>query len=239
MRSQLDKEMSWLFCDIVIRGYEGDGGTGDTGGTGDGGDGGDGGTGDGGTGGTGDEGQTGDQGGTGDKASDDYKELKAALEAERKISKQREKDLKALQRADDARKTAELSDTEKAKKEAADAATKVQALAVKLKENAVQSAIVAAATTLKFHDVQDAIRQVDQSGFVVEQDEDNPADIDIDAKSIETAVKALAKSKPYLINEGDDESGGPSGSKFNGRRKDKQALDDDAMIAKYPALRGV
>ena len=49
------------------------------------------------------------------------------------------------------------------------------------------------------------------------------------------ALKALAKAKPHLlVAEGE---GTKSASKFGGGQKSQDQLDEEALMAKYPALR--
>src|SRR5690606_17927203 len=118
-----------------------------------------------------------------------------------------------------------------------DKATK---LAAKLLTNAVDTAIIKVGTALKFRDLDDALKLVDRSEIDVEQDEDDPSDVEIDTKTVEAALKALAKAKPHLLipdGDGDEGSGEKSGSKFGGSRKSKDDLDEERLRELYPALR--
>jgi len=217
------RHVPWWLHDIILRGYEGEG------------DGGEGST----------ESQEGSEsqeeteetGETEEKPPEDLSGLKGALDKERKLNKNNTKLLKQLQKEKADRETAELGETAAAKKQAEDAAGRVTALAAKLKTSAVDSAIVKLATKYKFRDVDDALSQVNRTGIEIEQDEDSPEDVEVDLTTVEAAVKALAEKKKYLIqSEGETD---PSGSQFAGERKDKKTLDKEALMKKYPALRGV
>jgi len=75
---------------------------------------------------------------------------------------------------------------------------------------------------------------IDRSTIGVEQDEDDLADVEVDEKSVERAVKALAAKKPHLLIADGDEQ--PSGGKFGGH-KTKDEADQAALEARYPALK--
>lgn len=162
--------------------------------------------------------------------------LKSALRKERQSRRALEKELKTLkskqQEADDKDK----SESEKAKEAAAQSKAKAEKLAKKLRDTAVDNAIIKLSGKLKFRDIDDALRLIDRDDLEIDQDEDDPADIQIDEKSVEEALKALAKKKPHLIGSGEGEGGDKSGSKFNGGKKTQQDADDEALYQRYPAL---
>lgn len=165
---------------------------------------------------------------------EDNSGLKSALQKERQQRKSLEREVRNLKTAQEERDNADKSEVERAKAAETKAAEKVAALATKLRDTALENAITKAANAAKFRDASDAISLVARGEITIDQDEDNPADIEIDEKSVERAVKALAAKKPHLILADGDET--PSGSKFNGGRKDQKALDDEALKAKYPSL---
>lgn len=209
---------------LIFTGREGDS---------DGGDGGD-------AGGASDDGGNDDGGDAGDATDDkggdkeDNSGLKSALQKERQARKNLEKELRGLKTAQEERDNADKSEVERAKAAETKAAEKVAALATKLLDSSLESAITKAASAAKFRDPSDALALINKSELSYEQDEDNPADIDIDEKSIERAVKALAAKKPHLILADGDEQ--PSGGKFNGGKKDQKQLDEEALKTKYPSL---
>lgn len=172
-----------------------------------------------------------------DKGGDDKEDnsgLKSALQKERQARKNLEKELRGLKSAQEERDNADKSEVDRAKAAEQKAAEKVAALATRLLDSSLNTAITKAATAAKFRDAEDALALINRSDLTFEQDEDNPADIDIDEKSIERAVKALAAKKPHLIlADGDSD---PSGGKFNGGRKDQKPTDEEALKAKYPSL---
>ena len=70
----------------------------------------------------------------------------------------------------------------------------------------------------------------------IDQDEDDPSDVEVDENQLEQALKKLAKAKPHLLGDGSS-SGTPTGSKFNGSSKGGKKLDEESLKAVYPALR--
>lgn len=228
---------------LVVLGFEGDGDDG----AGDGGDGGgdDGGLdGDDGDGGDGDDGAGGDDSHD-DDSPDDLEGLKKALRAERELRKKAEKGLKLterekrkLEKAQQDIADAEKGETEAAKKKADEADTKVKGLAAKLRQRDIESAITKAARTARFRDPDDVIAQLQRSNFAgieVDQDDDDPSDIEIDEKSVEKAVKAIATKKPHwLLADGEDTA---SGSKFGGKGGDKNKTTEQQLAERFPALR--
>jgi hypothetical protein len=232
---------------LVIRGFEGEN-DGDTGGSGGSGEGGTGDTGD--TGGEGDDTGGGDDGGDDDTGSDEVPDdldgLKKALKTERELRKKAEKGLKLtdrekrkLQKAQDDLKTAEEGEVAAAKTAAEKSAKQVTNLAAKLKQTSLENAVLAAARKLKFRDPDDVITQLARSNFSgidIDQDDDDPSDIEIDAKSVEKAVKAVATAKPHwLIAAGD---GSPSGGSFNGGKPSGGNKNKNQELAeRFPAIR--
>jgi hypothetical protein len=161
--------------------------------------------------------------------------LKSALQAERADRKKLEKEVKQLRKLREDAENADASEAEKARKEAEAAKGSVTALSVKLRTTVVDNEITRFAAQMKFRDLADALLYVNRSSIEVEQDDDDPADIEVNEATVEAAVKALAKKKPYLLQaDGDvDETGGNVGR----RGKKDDALSDDALRARYPALR--
>lgn len=169
------------------------------------------------------------------EGKEDTRGLKSALDKERRDRKRFEKELKALRKFKDDTESANDSEKDKAEKEATKAKEKNAKLATKLRENAIDTALIKLAGKHKFRDVDDALRLVNRESIDVEQDEDEPDDIEIDEKSVEKALKALATSKPHLVLADGEED--RSGSKFGGKKKGDEGTDDDALRNKYSALR--
>jgi len=168
-----------------------------------------------------------------DKA-EDTTALKSALQKERRARKNNERELKKLQKLVNDQGDKEKSDKDKAEETASKAESKAQKLAVKLKDSAIDNAVLKVAQKLKFRDTDDALKLVDRGEIDVEQDEDDPTQIELDEGSVETALQALAKAKPHLILADGQED--KSGSKFGGSRKSPETLQDDKLKAAYPAL---
>lgn len=197
----------------------------------------------------------GDDDGTGDDDDDDELDekkfsakdvegLKTALKAERTARRAAEKaqrDAKAATAKADEAKTGEESDAKI--KAAEDKATKAEARAAKLAEGyrtaRVESVISAEAAAQHALDPQDVVDALKAGGFAnidVDQDPDDPTQIEVDEDDVKAAVKKLLKKKAHWVKQTGD--GQPSGSKFTprGGGSNKEA-DDEALRLKYPALR--
>jgi len=166
--------------------------------------------------------------------------LKSAIKAERELKKAAEKKAKAadkraaaLQKEKDEKDAEKLSDIEKANKKATDA----EAKAVKLAEGYVKVNVNAAIekAAKDFIDLDDVLSRVDRSLIIFEQDEDDPSEVTVDKKSVETAVKKLATEKPHWIKSG-TEDGEPSGNQFGNRKKQKASVEEDELKKIYPSL---
>lgn len=170
-----------------------------------------------------------------DPKDDEIANLRKALRAERKNHRRTTKEKTALEREKSTKDGKDDKESETAIRERDELRGKNQKLADRLRDTAVDGAIVRLATKMKFRDLDDAIALVNRDDFDIDQDEDDPSDIDIDEKSIEAALKQLAEKKPHLlVADGEDEV---SGSKFGGKKqKDKDGLTDDILKERYPAL---
>lgn len=160
--------------------------------------------------------------------------LKSALQKERKAAKDATRALRQAQKELDKLKAKDQSEVERAQAAEKKLAEQAQKLSAGLLKTQLDIAIEREARRLKFIDTDDAIQGVDRTKIDYTQDEDNPADIEVDEKSIKAAVKALADRKKHLIGEpGSDD---PSGSKFGGRggNKNEQTVED--LKKKYSAL---
>jgi len=207
------------YYDIVLRGFEGDGDEGEGEGSDDGDD--------------GDEGEEGDDKG-GKEGSENTDGLKSALQKERRERKRLEKEARELKKFKDEAEGKEKSDTDKAKEDASKAESKAQRLAAKLRDSALDNAIIKVAGGLKFRDIDDALKLIDRDAIDIDQDDDDPSEISLDEDSVKAALEKLAKAKPHLIvAEGQGEK---SGSKFNGGKKPGKQTDEEVLRNKYPAL---
>lgn len=171
----------------------------------------------------------------GNAADDAAENLKKALKAERKQRKQFERELKQLRQVQTDKKDGDDSEASKAKQRADASDARAEKLAARLVKTAVDSAIVKAATKLKFRDVDDALAQVNRDIETwVDQDEDDPSEIEVDADAVEKAVKKLADSKKYLLQV--DGETDPSGSRFGGKGNDNGSMSEEKLRQKYSAL---
>ena len=160
--------------------------------------------------------------------------LVSALRKERTDRKRLAKEAKELKDRLDAIEAKDKSETDKAKDTASKAESTVQKLASKLLKAEVDNSITKFAGELKFRDIDDALKLVDRGLIEVEQDKDDPAEIDLDEATVKSALAKLAKDKPHLIvAEGQGEK---SGSKFGGSKKPTKDAEDEALRKQYPAL---
>jgi hypothetical protein len=238
---RLKMALAEKFGALVIRGFEGDGDSGDGSGGDD----------------SGSQGADGDDSGGDDSTDDDSddddddlpddnKELKGALKKERLAARAAQKEAKKatreanrLKAEAEAKNTDETDKVKTAEEKATKAADKVAKLASGLKSQAIESAVTKAANKAGFRDADDVMALLERAKFAgidVDQDEDDPSDIDIDEKSVQRAVAKIAKDKPHLLlADGDTNS---SGSTFRGSggSKEKKSAEDQYK-EKYPALR--
>lgn len=219
----------WLRHNFTIFGAEepGDGG-GDGAGDGDG-DGEDG---------DGEDGEDGTDDDLSDSDKQDVNKLLTALAEERRARKALEKKEKQRERENTRKTKAEEDALAQAKREAEESSTKVKKLAEGYYKSAVDRAIEKAAADAKFKDVSDAVALVDRSLIDADQDEDDPAEVDIDKDSVKRAVKKLADVKKHLLQSG-TEDGGPTGSSFgnSGKGGKNKPTDEERLKQAYPSLR--
>jgi len=216
--------LPWYFQDLVIRGFEGEDSEEDTSEDND------------------EENSEQSDEDEGEKGKGN-ENLKSALRKERLARRDAQKQLKGLAKfkkdTEDKEKTDSTLATEKAVK-AEERATK---LAGKLLDAALDNSIIKIAGVLGFLDLDDALRLVKRTDIEVDQDEDEPSEVEVDEKSVKTALEALKKAKPHLVRSDESDSDTKevrppkSGSKFTGGTKDKEQLDEGVLLDKYPALR--
>ena len=178
------------------------------------------------------------KGGSGSDNEDDYEELKGALAKERAKAKRLERENNRLKRKKADNDGAEAQEEQKAIEEAQaklkESNTKVERLATKLRNDARDAAILAEARKLKFIDPTDALTDAIRSQVEIDQDDEDPSDIEVDLASVTDAVKKLANSKKHLIGKPND--GEPSGGRFSSRRRQDDDAGDD-LTEVYPSLR--
>lgn len=184
----------------------------------------------------GDDGDDGDDEDSRDASSDtDTAALRKALQEERAARKKLEKEKKAEERARQRKEQGDSAALKQAQEDLDATRQRAEKLAEGFKRTALDRAIEKAAQSFKFRDPEDALIMVDRSAIDVDQDEDDPADVKIDADSVKRAVKALADKKKHLLQSGteDDE---PTGSTFGNRNNGKKKTAEAEYKAKYSAL---
>lgn len=189
------------------------------------------------------EGTEGTEGG--DDGSDSGKErepedtagLKSALEKERRANAAKDRELKRFQKLEEDRQNADKTEVQRAKEDAEKAKTKAERLAVGFRDEKINNTIRAAANKAGFHDAEDAILAVDRESISWEQDDDDPARVTVDRKTVESAVKKLAGQKPHLVKSGTTDNG-PTGGQFGGSGKggNNGEADEVAYRTRYPSL---
>jgi len=167
--------------------------------------------------------------------TEDTTALKSALQKERRARKESDRKLRKLEKLVSEQGDKEKSESDKAKEEASKAESKAQKLAVKLRDSAIDNAIIKLAGKLKFRDSDDALLMADRDDIDIDQDEDDPTKIELDEGSVETALQNLAKKKPHLIVADGQED--RSGSKFGGSRKSPEKMQDEALMGRYDAFK--
>lgn len=170
----------------------------------------------------------------------DISGLTSALQKERADRKKFEKEAKSLRKLKEELDSKDATEGQKATKRAEVAELKATKLAGRLATQAVDMAIIKFANQLGFQDVSDALVQVKRDVEAwIDQDEDDPSEIEVDEKAVERAVKTLAEKKKYLLKpEGADEEL-PSGSKFGGGKNRGEEMDDATLRGKYTSLRQI
>lgn len=162
-------------------------------------------------------------------------DLRAALAKERKLRRTAERE---------ARKASKKASTDKTDKDEKETAEKLQAseqktakLAEGFRRNEVEKAVLAEARKLGFIDPTDALISSVLKEVDVDQDEEDPTDVEVDLESVEDAVKELARKKKHLIGEPGSGTGGKSGGKFRKKGNNDDKASDTVLTEHYPSLR--
>lgn len=188
-----------------------------------------------------DEGQDDGSGGSPSSDSNDPAALKKALEEERKGRRDERRARRKAERERDAAvkqqtESDEAKDIEAERQRRTASEEKTQRLAARLLSKERDDAILAEARRQKFIDPTDALTDEIRGVVIVDQDDEDPSDIEVDEDSVKKAVTALANRKKHLLSAPGD--GQPSGSKFRQRQgaKDDVKTDDQKLRELYPSL---
>src|SRR5690606_12187578 len=121
-----------------------------------------------------------------------------ALRKERMARKKAERELRKLKEKSNPPKGEKPKEGEESESNSdAESDAKVKALAKKFRDNAVDTAILRFSDRFKNSD--ELLALVNRKEIDVDQDEDDPSEIEVDLESVEDAVKALAKKSPHLL----------------------------------------
>lgn len=180
--------------------------------------------------------EPGDEGGdSGDTAG-----LKSALRKERKARRAAEKEAKALKKQKETSNQQEQEDLAATKASLETEQQKTIRLAAKFAEKSVNDEVRRQAREMRFIDEDVAVTMINRELVEFDQDDDDPASVDVDKDSVKEALDDLKTRKPHLlVAEGDEDA---SGSKFGGprgkppKKKTAEQLAEEAK-ALYPAMR--
>lgn len=188
------------------------------------------------------------------RGDDETVRLKAALKKERLSRRKFEREARQLRKAVPAKKSVAKK---QAKDEEAEAETRAEIeqarqrserLAGKLARQAVDNVILKMAGGFKFKDPDDAIALVNRADIDVDQDDEDPSDVEVDEDTVKDALRRLAKRKPHLLvqesdeDEEEDDEGRSTkrrrstGSKFSGKKGRKDELSEEELRKRYSAL---
>lgn len=182
--------------------------------------------------------ETEDKSTSGDDDKPDVEGLKSALAKERKMKREAERELRKIRRTQQEtqqNKDEEQTEVKKIQAERDSERSKSEKLAERLRNVAVDNLIMRYAGD-QFADLDDVLKLINRSDIDVEQDDEDPSDVLVDDDTVKDAVKKLAKSKPHLLKI-TSEGGGKTGSEFGGGKKQDDALSEEALMARYPAIR--
>lgn len=188
-----------------------------------------------------DEDQDSSSDGDSSSTSDDPAALKKALEEERKGRREERRARRKAERERDAAKKSQTEtdeakdlEAERAKRQASE--EKTQRLAARLVNKERDDAILAEARRLKFIDPSDALTDTIRSAVIVDQDDEDPSDIEVDEDSVKAAVADLARKKKHLISAPGD--GQRSGSNVRQRAgSSDEKTGDEKLKELYPSLK--
>lgn len=159
--------------------------------------------------------------------------LKSALEKERARAAKAEKELARRNKADEDKKLAEKSEIEQAQIKQQRAEDRMAKLTTGYVNLAVEREIEKQAQD--FIDSDDALKGVDRASISFEQDEDDPSNVKVDAKTVKAALDKLRTKKAHLLKPGTDD-GEPTGGQFGRGGQKKKSTTEDELRKKYPSL---
>lgn len=195
--------------------------------------------------------EEGDEGGEGEGGDDESTlpdNIKLILKKERDLRAAAEKKARILEKnakvagakTDDKGKTGEgEGDKGDGAKVNSSTQTKMEKLIVGFRTTTLKATIEGLAKN--FQDPADVFAHLDTTQFDYTQDEDDPTNVVFDEAEIRTAIRDLAKRKPYLLKPAEGEGGKKptSGPKFAGKGSGKQTtgISTKEMAQRFPAMR--
>ena len=151
-------------------------------------------------------------------------EIRKALKKANAEVAERRKALEAYETAEKQRKEAEMSEVEKAQKQAAEIKAAYEALQTQLQTEKRRGAVTLAATAANFHNPADAFAFLADDAVTITDDGK--------VEGVDEAIKELAKARPYLVKA---PAAGTQDIDANkrGTVKGKAQLDRDKVAAQF------
>lgn len=151
----------------------------------------------------------------------------AELASERKKRKDAERELSELRKFKQQQEDAKKTEAERIADKVNAAEQRAQQAEDRLRRLAISQAVHNAAAKAGFRDPEDAVLLIGTDGIEL-NDDGLPTQTSVDA-----AVKAAAKAKPHWLHQ---EGERDTGSKFGGKGKGRNGLDDSQLRQFFPAL---
>lgn len=181
-----------------------------------------------------------------DSKDDAYEGLRTALTKERKLHRTEKRGRIKAERELEAANAKLAAGTNKESEAINDLQTRLDgalekntSLARSLAKQAVHTAIKEAAGKAGFIDPEDALSVA--RDIEVDQDDDDPTQVEVDKALVKAAVMALAKKKPHLVNKKQQDRvvSGSSARRTNGSRprsKTSKGAKQKELLERYPSL---
>jgi hypothetical protein len=171
-------------------------------------------------------------------SKEDVAALRKALKEERTARKVAERAARAKDKG--VQDAAAKDEKEKADERLRAAEEKATRLAEGFRAARVEAVIMRLATAANVISPEDMVALLKSQGYKdieIDQDEDNPGQVEIDEDDVKNAIKRALKTRAHWVKKTGEEEEGRSGSPFRPGGQRKPDLDDEALKADYPALR--
>lgn len=173
-----------------------------------------------------------------EEAPSEAEALRKALNEERKLRRQAERKARLAEKKQTKEEKQETEDLQQTQTELQTEREKNAKIAARLLNKERDDAIKEVARKMQFIDPTDALTDEIRKAVEIDQDPDDPSDIEVDMDSVKLAVQKLANAKKHLLGKPND--GEPSASSFNSKRKKSggdQKTSEAQLHELYPSLR--